>query len=76
LGAQSILNNWVQQYVNENESASEDDKAKFPLREARVEIVGRLGALQALAFVRPQFQLEDLSVPMRLMIDLPPTVKW
>ena len=40
------LNRWINNYVNGNENAGQEMKARFPLREARVEvkdIPGKLG---------------------------------
>jgi len=44
------------------------------LKEARVEVVeiaGKPGAYRAVAFLRPHFQLDELSMSMRLVADLP-----
>ncbi len=73
--AQTFLNNWISNYVVSNEDASPDVKAKRPLREARIDVVdvpGKPGAYRAVAFLRPHFQLDELSVSMRLVADLPP----
>ena len=46
------LNRWIQNYVNANENAGQEMKARFPLREARVEvkdIPGRPGSYNAIA---------------------------
>jgi type VI secretion system protein ImpC len=53
--------------------APQDLKAKFLLREARIEvseIPGKPGAYNAIAFLRPHFQLEELSVSLRLVAKL------
>jgi len=71
---ESFLNNWIMNYVVANDNASFDVKAKHPLREARIEVVeiaGKPGAYRAVAFLRPHFQLDELSVSMRLVADLP-----
>ncbi len=73
--AQSFLNTWIANYVVGNDDASFEVKAKRPLREARVDVVdvpGKPGAFRAVAFLRPHFQLDELSVSMRLVADLPP----
>ncbi len=62
---ESFLNNWIQHYVTPNDNAGMVLKAKCPLREARVEVVdvpGKPGAYRAVAFLRPHFQLDELSV--------------
>jgi type VI secretion system protein ImpC len=54
--------------------ASQDLKAKYPLREARIEVTeipGKPGAYNAIAFLRPHFQLEELAVSLRLVAKLP-----
>jgi type VI secretion system protein ImpC len=68
------LNRWIQNYVNSTEGASPDMKARFPLREARVEvreIPGRPGAYNAIAWLRPWLQLEELTASMRLVARIP-----
>lgn len=68
------LNKWIANYVLLNETAGQDTKAKFPLREARVdvkEIPGKPGHYQAIAYLRPHFQLEEVGVSLRLVADLP-----
>jgi type VI secretion system protein ImpC len=72
--AEMFLNRWIMQYVVGNDNASFDVKAKHPLREARVDVVeipGKPGAYRAVAFLRPHFQLDELTVSMRLVADLP-----
>lgn len=71
----TFLNNWIGNYVVSNDSASFGVKAEKPLKEARVDVVeipGKPGAFRAIAFLRPHFQLDELSVSMRLVADLPP----
>lgn len=72
--AETFLNRWISNYVVANDDASAEVKSKRPLREARVdvmEIPGKPGAYRAVAFLRPHFQLDELSVSMRLVADLP-----
>lgn len=76
--AQLFLNRWINNYVLENDVAPAEQKAKYPLREARVdvtEVPGKPGAYRAVAFLRPHFQLDELSVSLRLVADLPPPAK-
>jgi type VI secretion system protein ImpC len=64
--------------VTEDDSASASVKAKKPLREARIdvaEVPGKPGCYRAVAFLRPHFQLDELSVSLRLVADLPPQAK-
>ncbi|HEX4808057.1 MAG TPA: type VI secretion system contractile sheath large subunit [Bryobacteraceae bacterium] len=73
-----FLNNWIQTYAIADDSASAIVKAKNPLREARVEVMdvpGKPGAYRAVAFLRPHFQLDELSVSLRLVADLPASAR-
>jgi type VI secretion system protein ImpC len=72
--AERFLNDWISNYVVSNDSAGATLKAQKPLREARVEVVevpGKPGAFRAVAFLRPHFQLDELTMSMRLVADLP-----
>jgi len=76
--AEMFLNRWIMNYVTEDDTASQSVKAQFPLREARVdvaEIPGKPGCYRAVAFLRPHFQLDELSVSLRLVADLPQPAK-
>ncbi len=76
--AAQFLNQWVSQYVVANDNASPAAKAEKPLREARIEVMevpGKPGALRAVAFLKPHFQLDELTVSLRLVADLPPPAK-
>jgi type VI secretion system protein ImpC len=71
---ESFLNRWIMGYVIDS-SAPAEAKASHPLSEARVDVVevpGKPGAYRAVAFLKPHFQLDELSVSMRLVADLPP----
>jgi type VI secretion system protein ImpC len=37
-----------------------------------LDVPGKPGAYRAVAFLKPHFQLEELTVSMRLVADLPP----
>ncbi len=72
------LNQWIQQYVTPDDTASPTVKAQHPLREARIEVAevaGKPGAYRAVAFLRPHFQLDELSVSLRLVAELPQPVR-
>jgi type VI secretion system protein ImpC len=76
--ANTFLNNWIANYAVANDDAPLEVKAKRPLREARIdveEIPGKPGAYRAVAYLRPHFQLDELSVSMRLVAELPPPAK-
>ncbi|MEW8286929.1 MAG: type VI secretion system contractile sheath large subunit [Candidatus Thiodiazotropha endolucinida] len=69
------LNKWIQNYVEPNPStASEEDKARKPLAAAEVvvsEVEGNPGYYTSKFFLRPHYQLEGLTVSLRLVSMLP-----
>ncbi len=73
-----FLNKWIMQYVTEDDNASQLTKSQYPLREARVEVSevpGKPGAYRAIAFLRPHFQLDELTVSLRLVAELPQSTR-
>jgi type VI secretion system protein ImpC len=75
---ESFLNTWINKYVLLNDNATQEAKAQFPLREAKIqvsEIPGRPGSFRAVAFLRPHYQLDELSVSLRLVAELPAGLK-
>jgi type VI secretion system protein ImpC len=75
---QRFLNQWISQYVLLDDNAGQAAKSKFPLREARIEVAevpGKPGAYRAVAFLKPHFQLDELTVSLRLVADLPAAAK-
>jgi type VI secretion system protein ImpC len=76
--AEIYLNRWINTYVVPDDTASPTMKARCPLREARVdvsEVKGKPGCYRAVAFLRPHFQLDELTVSLRLVADLPAPAK-
>lgn len=68
------LNNWIRNYVNGNPDASADMKAKYPLAEASItvkEVPGAPGSYNAVAYLRPWLQMEELTASMRLVARIP-----
>jgi type VI secretion system protein ImpC len=69
------LNKWISNYVEHNPKlASEEDKARRPLAAAEVhleEIEGNPGYYASKFFLRPHYQLEGLTVSLRLVSKLP-----
>jgi type VI secretion system protein ImpC len=67
------LNKWISQYCCDPKSA-EDVKARYPLAEAKVEVQdvkGNPGYYTSKFFLRPHYQLEGLTVSLRLVSKLP-----
>jgi type VI secretion system protein ImpC len=72
---ESWLNGWIQQYVDSNPALSnEDTKSRKPLASAEVvveEVEGNPGYYSSKFFLRPHYQLEGLTVSLRLVSKLP-----
>lgn len=69
------LNSWIRNYVVSNPSEVGDKtKAEKPLADANVEVrevKGKPGWYEAVAYLRPHFQLEALTTSMRLVAEVP-----
>ena len=69
------LNHWIVNYVDgDPENSSETVKAEKPLAAAEVvvdEVEGNPGYYSAKFFLRPHYQLEGLTVSLRLVSKLP-----
>lgn len=72
---QRWLNGWIMNYVDADPAnSSQDTKARRPLAAAEVvveSIEGNPGYYNAKFFLRPHFQLEGLTVSLRLVAKLP-----
>lgn len=71
---QDWLNQWIGQYCIDPTFASEEAKAERPLSDARVdvrEVEGKPGWYEAVAYLKPHFQLETLTTSMRLVAEVP-----
>jgi len=71
---EDYLNTWISQYVLLDDSPPQEVKARYPLRQARVavsDVPGRPGSYRATVFLKPHFQLEELTTSIRLVADLP-----
>jgi type VI secretion system protein ImpC len=70
-----FLNDWIRNYVIANpESAGDELKARKPLADARIDVravPGKPGYYEAVAYLRPHFQLENLKTSMRLVAEVP-----
>jgi len=69
------LNSWIMQYVDgDPTNSSEQTKSERPLAAAQVvveEVEGAPGYYQSKFFLKPHYQLEGLSVSLRLVSKLP-----
>jgi type VI secretion system protein ImpC len=74
---EDYLNRWITNYVLLDDNAGQAAKAQYPLRQARIdvsEVPGKPGVYRAVAFLRPHFQLDELTVSLRLVAELPQPV--
>ncbi|HMF14375.1 MAG TPA: type VI secretion system contractile sheath large subunit [Gemmataceae bacterium] len=68
------LNEWIGNYCVNPQGASDATRAQRPLSEARVdvrEVAGKPGWFEAVAYLRPHYQLETLTTSMRLVAEIP-----
>jgi type VI secretion system protein ImpC len=71
---EKALNRWIMGYVLGDKNADADMKAKFPLAEAKVkveEVPGAPGSYNAVAWLRPWLQLEELTTSLRMVAKIP-----
>ena len=72
---QEALQTWLLNYCLGSDEATQDAKARYPLREASVQIKsvpGESGAFSCVLFLRPHFQLDDVATGFRLTTRLAP----
>lgn len=71
---ESWLNRWILSYVNASEGGGQDIRAKYPLADAKVqvkEIPGSPGSYNAVAWLKPWLQMEELTTSLRLVAKIP-----
>lgn len=71
---ESYLQTWISQFVVVSDDADPEVKARYPLREARIEVIdvpGKPGVYRAIVYLRPHFQLDGLTMSLRLVSELP-----
>jgi type VI secretion system ImpC/EvpB family protein len=69
LELEDFLGKWLRNYCNASDSATPDVKARYPLREARVqirEVPGKPGSYNCEIHLRPHFQLDQMVSTVRL----------
>jgi len=72
------LNRWISGFVDTNPNSTDEIKARFPLSEAQVvveEVEGNPGYYTSKFFLKPHYQLEGLTVSLRLVSKLPSNKK-
>lgn len=71
---QTALDRWIHNYVSADPKPSEEAKARYPLREAKVEVKevpGAPGSYNAVAWLRPWLQMEELTTSLRMVAKIP-----
>ncbi len=67
---QTMLSRWIHQYVAVDEKASPQTKARYPLREANIEVrpmPGKPGSYRLVIHLLPHSQLDQLSATLKLV---------
>ena len=71
---QDFLERWIANYVSVDPKPSQETKARYPLREAKIEVrevPGAPGSYNAIAWLRPWLQLEELTTSLRMVARIP-----
>lgn len=70
-----FLQEWVVNYVTTDLEASMETKARFPLREAKVQVFeqpGKPGSYQCVMHLAPHYELDELIAAVRIATELAP----
>ena len=71
---QDRLNRWIANYVLKDDKPSQEMKARYPLADAKIEVAevpGAPGSYNAIAWLRPWLQLEELTTSLRMVARIP-----
>jgi type VI secretion system protein ImpC len=71
---QAYLSKWLNGHVNSNPASAQELKFRYPLAEAKVEVVeveGKPGSFNAVAWLKPWLAMEELSTSLRLVANIP-----
>jgi type VI secretion system ImpC/EvpB family protein len=72
---EKFLRNWLMRYATPDADISPENRARFPLREAAVQIrplPGKPGAYQCVLHLSPHTDTEEMKVTVRLVTELAP----
>jgi type VI secretion system protein ImpD len=70
---EDLLRKWLIDYATSNENASAEMQARYPLRDAGVEVrdvPGRPGVYQTVIHLRPHYQLDQMTSSVKLVTEL------
>lgn len=68
------LQRWIMNYVSADPNPDQKIKARYPLADAKIEvkeIPGQPGSYNAVAWLRPWLQLEELTTSLRMVAKIP-----
>src|ERR1035437_2134229 len=71
---QKFLSTWIAEFVLDQDEATQEQKAKRPLRAAEIQVdedPAKPGVYRTTMFLRPHLQLDELNVSFRLVAELP-----
>ncbi|MBX3411209.1 MAG: type VI secretion system contractile sheath large subunit [Pirellulales bacterium] len=71
---QDWLERWIMNYVSADPNPPASVRARYPLREAKIEvkeIPGKPGSYHAVAHLRPWLQMEELTASLRMVANIP-----
>ena len=71
---QAFLHRWIHNYVSADPNPAPEQRARYPLREAQVEVKevpGAPGSYNAILHLRPWLQMEELTASMRMVARIP-----
>lgn len=72
---EEYLHGWIQRYVTADSDAPPETKARYPLREAKIQVrenPGKPGDYRCVAHLLPHFELDELNTSLKLVTELAP----
>lgn len=72
---ESFLNDWLQRYITQDDDATDEIKARFPLREAHAQVrehPGKPGSYGCVIHLQPHYQLDSMVSAVKLTTELAP----
>lgn len=72
---EDVLHEWLRQWCSDSDGMSEELRARYPLRQARValrDVPGKPGAYECSIHLVPHFQFEDAQLTISLATELRP----
>jgi type VI secretion system protein ImpD len=72
---EKLLQNWIVKYVTDDSEASPAVKARYPLRDAKVQVEptpGKPGSYQCKMHLMPHYELDEMEASVRVVAELTP----